>query len=341
MSSNIWLDSPPSIHDKNLYKLPSRARLSKRADTDFVVISNELTALQSAQQNTPALPHLRQRNRKAELRRLKRKPWTAHALSATFELSGIQYLSHSPAWIPPELYDEEPTVIINFNRGCRVWSPGAANSAFSQLLSNIISDADSIPVATDGSFDPATNRAGWGFAIFSNGELSQQGAGAHQVFTSSTRMELEAIRNAWKAVKDMKAPSTIIAATDSMANLCKIQSGYLPGQWFDLRDAHPTIKVIWVFVPGHSGVTYNETVDMLASSCSNFIPLDLFPSDLKLMGTKSWKISSPHPSNLGKKGAASSSLVSHLDHHSSAPGQDVPKQSTKKCSLATSPNPLF
>jgi len=28
---------------------------------------------------------------------------------------------------------------------------------------------------------------------------------------------------------------------------------------------------------------------MLASSCSNFTPLSLFPYDLKLMGTKSWK----------------------------------------------------
>ena len=38
-------------------------------------------------------------------------------------------------------------------------------------------------------------------------------------------MELEAIRNALKAVKDMKAPPTIIVATDSIH--CKIQSGYL------------------------------------------------------------------------------------------------------------------
>ena len=126
-----------------------------------VVISNELTTLQSAQQNTPALPHLRPRNRKAELlRRLRRKPWTSHALSATFELSGIHYLSHTPAWIPPELHDEEPTVIINLNRDCRDWPPGAGNFAFSQLLSDIISGTDFILVATDGSFDPATNRAG-------------------------------------------------------------------------------------------------------------------------------------------------------------------------------------
>jgi len=102
-------------------------------------------------------------------------------------------------------------------------------------------------------------------------------------------MELEAVRNALKAVKDMKAPPTIIVATDSMAILCKTQSGYLPGEWFDLRDAHPTTEVIWVFVPGHSGVTCNETADMLAPSSSNFTPLNLFPSDLKLVGTKSWK----------------------------------------------------
>jgi len=187
------------------------------------VISHVLIVLQSAQQNTPALPHLRPRNRKAELlRRLRRKPWTSHALSATFELSGIHYLSHSPAWIPPELHDEEPTVIINFNQDCRVWPPAAANSALSQLLSDIISGTDSILLATDSSFDPATNRAGWGFAIFSDGGLIQQAAGAHQVFTSSTRIQLEAIRNALKAVKDMKAPPMIIVAMDSMAILCKI-----------------------------------------------------------------------------------------------------------------------
>jgi len=72
-------------------------------------------------------------------------------------------------------------------------------------------------------------------------------------------MELEAVRNALKAVKDLESPPTIIVATDSMAILCKIQSGYLPGEWFDLRDAHPTIKVIWLFVPSYSEVVCNET----------------------------------------------------------------------------------
>jgi len=314
----------------------------------FAVCSAKYTSLlsvlhHSAQQNAPALPHLRPRNRKAKLlRRLRRKPWTSHALSAAFEMRGIHYLSHSPAWIPPELHDEEPTVISNFNRDWRVWHPAAANSAFSQLLSDIIvSSADSILVATHGSFDPATNRARWGFAIFSNGELIHQRSGVHQVFTSSTRMVLEAVRNALKAVKDMKAPPTIIVVTDSMAILCKIQSGYLPGEWFAHRDAHPTIEVIWVFVPGHFGVTCNETADMFASSCSSFTQLDLFPSDLKVMGTSHGKVSTPLPSNLGKKDAASSSLVSHLDHRSSAPGQDVPRQSTTNCSLATSPTPVF
>jgi len=62
-------------------------------------------------------------------------------------------------------------------------------------------------------------------------------------------MELEAVRNALKAVKDMKAPAAIIVATDSMAILCKVQSGYLPGEWFELRVSHPTSKVTWVFVP--------------------------------------------------------------------------------------------
>jgi len=57
----------------------------------------------------------------------------------------------------PELHDEDPTVILKIKRDCKIWPPAAANSAFSQLLSDIISGTDSILVETDGSFDPTTN----------------------------------------------------------------------------------------------------------------------------------------------------------------------------------------
>jgi len=87
---------------------------------------------------------------------------------------------------------------------------------------------------------------------------------------------------------------------------------YLPGKWFDLRVAHPTTKVIWVFVPSHSGVTCNETAEMLDSSCSNFTPLNLFPSDLKLMGTKSRKDQLITPIQFWEEGRRLISLGSSL-----------------------------
>ena len=136
-------------------------------------------------------------------------------------------MAEAPAWIPQELHEEEPNVVIRFNRDCRTWPAGTANTAFSDLLMDI-SGGEYTLVATDGSYDSTTNRAGWGFAIYENGQVTQQGAGAHQVYTSSTRMELEAIRRALPAAQGINSPATLIFATDSMAILNRIRSGQLP-----------------------------------------------------------------------------------------------------------------
>jgi len=101
----------------------------------------------------------------------------------------------------------------------------------------------------------------------------------------------------------MKAPPTFIVATDFMAILCKIQSGYLPREWFDLRDTNPTIKVIWVFVPGHSGVTCNETANQARNQLGTPGGAKSFPRGGQIFWTMSniFKICPTHFSRGGEK----------------------------------------
>lgn len=93
-------------------------------------------------------------------------------------------------------------------------------------------------------------------------------------------MELEAIRRAFHAAQDINRPATLIFATDSMAILNRIKSGHLPQEWSYFREVHAASKVFWVYSPGHSGVDCNETADKLASSSSDFTPLELFPPQI-------------------------------------------------------------
>ena len=87
-------------------------------------------------------------------------------------------------------------------------------------------------IATDGSFAPDNDRAGWGFAVYANGQKVADRCGAHNMVTSSTRMEVEAVHQAlmWLIIHEPEAESVIIA-TDSQALLSKIKSGWLPDGW--------------------------------------------------------------------------------------------------------------
>ena len=140
-------------------------------------------------------------------------------------------------------------------------------------------------VATDGSFDPANNRAGWSFVAYLNGEKIMEQCGAHNLYTSSTRMEVEAVRRAlqWLA-RDHPEDGQVIVATDSMALLSKVQSGWMPDGWIHPSEAPVMGRITWVYVPGHSGVVVNEEADRLAATAGEYSQLSLYHSDVNLLG---------------------------------------------------------
>ena len=142
----------------------------------------------------------------------------------------------------------------------------------------------SLIIATDGSFTPDTMRAGWGFAAFLDGIPVAEMSGACTLYTSSTRMELEAVKQAlgW-LTQESPDVATVAFATDSMAVLQRIQSGWLPDGWREvapyLQDKSPT----FVYVPDHVDVKYNEKADKLAAAAEPTDQLLLFSQDIVLL----------------------------------------------------------
>jgi ribonuclease HI len=148
---------------------------------------------------------------------------------------------------------------------------------------NELGGEDALIIATDGSFCPKSSRAGWGFTAYKDHIKVAEGKGAHKLYTSSTRMEVEAANRAleWLASYN-PGTCTVIIATDSIAMLSRMLNGWLPTAWRD-PDKIPTMDhVIWTYVPGHAGVSVNEEADHLAAQETNCTPLELFHSDVKL-----------------------------------------------------------
>ena len=216
-------------------------------------------------------------------RRLNRKSWVDSSFAAVENLCGLQNVAPSPMWSPIGK-DFEQNVVIRFGRECREWSAGRAEAACRDMFREIGGD-QALLVATDGSFDPANNRAGWGFAAYLNGKKIMEQCGAHNVYTSSTRMEVEAVHRAlqWLA-RDHPEDGPVIVATDSMALLSKIQSGWMPDGWIHPSEAPVMGRITWVYVPGHSGVIVNEEADRLAATAGEYTQLNLYQSDVKLLG---------------------------------------------------------
>ena len=159
------------------------------------------------------------------IRRLKRKSWVDHSFKALATLTA----GHS-VW---RKLDEghAQRVVICLGRECREWTQGAANDACNTLLQELGSQ-HGLVIATDGSFTPDSGRAGWGFAVYNRGEKVAERCGAHNIVTSSTRVEVKAVRQAlsWLITHEPEAESVIVT-TDSQALLSRIKSGWLPDGW--------------------------------------------------------------------------------------------------------------
>ena len=95
-------------------------------------------------------------------------------------------------------------------------------------------------------------------------------SGAHRVTTSSLTMEveLEAVTHAIQCLasqRDARITHAVIL-TDSMNLLQKVESGMGCPDWHTAMHSLRLQRLLWIYCPGHTGVSGNERADRLSST---------------------------------------------------------------------------
>ena len=89
-----------------------------------------------------------------------------------------------------------------------------------------------------------------------------------RVTTSSLTMEVEAVTHAiqWLASQRDARITHAIILTDSMNLLQKVESGMGCPDWHTAMHSLRLQRLLWIYCPGHAGVSGNERADRLAST---------------------------------------------------------------------------
>ena len=95
-----------------------------------------------------------------------------------------------------------------------------------------------------------------------------ESSGAHRVTTSSLTMEVEAVTHAiqWLASQRDARITHVVILTDSMNLLQKVESGMGCPDWHTAMHSLRLQRLLWIYCPGHAGVSGNERADRLAST---------------------------------------------------------------------------
>ncbi len=115
-------------------------------------------------------------------------------------------------------------------------------------------------------------------------------SGAFTLYTSSTRMEVEALNQAlsWLA-EETPTAETVLFASDSQAMLKKLQGGWFPESWNKAHHYLSNKKVRFIYVPGHSDVKLNEAADRLAGASDPTSRTSLYLQDIALLASRKAK----------------------------------------------------
>ena len=98
--------------------------------------------------------------------------------------------------------------------------------------------------------------------------------------SSSFRAESEALEDALVWIKMCtECSDRVVILTDSLSLVSKIENGLIRVKWVDtIRDIAASVTVC--YIPGHSGLKWNERADKLAGSAEPIGLLHRTPSDV-------------------------------------------------------------
>ena len=166
------------------------------------------------------------------------------------------------------------TVVAELGRDCREWPEGATDAAIESMIEDSKGD---VVVFTDGSVKRGS-KSGWAFTARDGVTLVRvmERSGATEMTTSSMYMEVVAITEAFRWLKDTDYESATIV-TDSMSTLEKVRRTMLYDEWKHLIRRSNLSRVVWIFCPGHAGVAGNERADVLAGEAVVGEPIALDP----------------------------------------------------------------
>ena len=118
-------------------------------------------------------------------------------------------------------------------------------------------------IYTDGSV--TGDRSGWGFTVKQG---VHEDSGAHRATASSLTMEVEAVTHEiqWLASNNHAQISHAIVLTCSMNLLQKVESGMGWADWHTAMHCLRLQRLLWIYCPGHAGVSGNERANRLAIS---------------------------------------------------------------------------
>ena len=133
-------------------------------------------------------------------------------------------------------------------------------------LSNANSKPHDIVIYTGGSV--TRDRPGWGFTVKQGGKTVHEDSGAHRVTACSLTMEVEAVTQAiqWLASQREAQITHAIILTYSMNLLQKVESGIGCHDWHTALYSLRLQRLLWIYCPGHAGVSVNERANRLAST---------------------------------------------------------------------------
>ena len=113
-----------------------------------------------------------------------------------------------------------------------------------------------------------SDQSGWGFTVKQGGRTAHEDSGAYRVTTSSLTFEVDTVTHAiqWLTSQCDAQITHAIILTDSMNLLQKVESGMGCPDWHTAMHSLRLQRLLWIYCPGHVGVSGNERADRLAST---------------------------------------------------------------------------
>ena len=136
----------------------------------------------------------------------------------------------------------------------------------------------SVVVATDGSI--RGDVTAWGGAVWRGPRRCFEWSTARWGRSSSYRAECEAFGDAliWISASTTEQDSVIVL-TDSLSLVSRLEQGKVQDTWRPIIDQIEA-DVVAAYIPGHSGIKFNERADHLAGIAEPFGELVRSPADV-------------------------------------------------------------